>query len=89
MSVEVMSATHSPLMCRIEPEWYCPIMPMVLVNGCDGIGTGYSTFVPNYNPREIVNNLRRLMHGLEPMEIVRHQCTLHMHTMPMLIVLLI
>jgi DNA topoisomerase-2 len=54
---------------RIEPEWYCPIMPMVLVNGCDGIGTGYSTFVPNYNPREIVNNLRRLMNGLEPMEM--------------------
>ena len=46
-------------------------MPMVLVNGCDGIGTGYSTFVPNYNPREIVDNLRRLMNGLEPMEMVR------------------
>lgn len=43
---------------------------MVLVNGCDGIGTGYSTFVPNYNPREIVDNLRRLMNGLEVMEMV-------------------
>ena len=43
---------------------------MVLCNGCDGIGTGYSTFVPNYNPREIVDNLRRLMNGLEPMEMV-------------------
>lgn len=55
---------------RIEPEWYCPILPMVLVNGCDGIGTGYSTSVPNFNPREIVDNLRRLMNGLEPMEMV-------------------
>ena len=64
------SLLHSSLTGRIEPEWYCPIMPMVLVNGCDGIGTGYSTSVPNYNPREIVGNLRRLMNGLEPVEMV-------------------
>jgi len=55
---------------RIEPEWYCPIIPMVLVNGSEGIGTGYSTFVPNYNPREIVSNLKRLINGLEPTEMV-------------------
>ena len=42
---------------RIEPEWYCPVIPTVLANGCAGIGTGYSTTVPNYNPREIVANI--------------------------------
>jgi hypothetical protein len=26
----------------IEPSWYMPILPMVLVNGSDGIGTGAS-----------------------------------------------
>lgn len=51
---------------RIEPEWYCPIIPMVLVNGAEGIGTGWSTKVPNYNPREIVENIRRLIKG-QPM----------------------
>jgi len=51
---------------RIEPEWYCPIIPMVLVNGADGIGTGWSTKVLNYNPRDIVKNIRRLMKGEEP-----------------------
>ena len=56
---------------KIEPEWYCPILPMVLVNGSDGIGTGYSTTIPNYNPREIVANLRRMMEGMEPAEMVR------------------
>ena len=56
---------------RIEPEWYCPILPMVLVNGSDGIGTGYSTTVPNYDPREIVGNLKRMMNGMEPTEMVR------------------
>ncbi|XP_064095039.1 DNA topoisomerase 2-alpha-like isoform X2 [Macrobrachium nipponense] len=50
----------------IEPEWYVPIIPMVLVNGADGIGTGWSTKIPNYNPREIVNNLRKMIRGEEP-----------------------
>lgn len=40
-----------------------PILPMVLVNGAEGIGTGWSTSIPNFNPREIVANLKRLMAG--------------------------
>ncbi|XP_057989505.1 DNA topoisomerase 2 [Hevea brasiliensis] len=53
----------------IEPTWYVPIIPLVLVNGCEGIGTGWSTSVPNYNPRDIVANVRRLLNGesMEPM----------------------
>ncbi|GHP12332.1 hypothetical protein PPROV_001106000 [Pycnococcus provasolii] len=53
----------------IEPEWYAPILPMVLVNGADGIGTGWSTQVPNYNPKDIVDNLKRLMLGEEMEEM--------------------
>lgn len=52
---------------RIEPEWYCPVIPTVLVNGAEGIGTGWSTSVPNYNPRELVEQMRRLMRG-EPLQ---------------------
>ena len=37
----------------VEPEWYSPILPMLLVNGCRGIGTGYSTFIPSFNPAEL------------------------------------
>ena len=44
-----------------------PILPMVLVNGSDGIGTGWSSAIPNYNPVDIVANLRRKMRG-EPIE---------------------
>merc|ERR1719375_16155 len=36
---------------RIEPQWYVPVLPMVLVNGASGIGTGWSTDIPNYDPR--------------------------------------
>ncbi|CAG0893186.1 unnamed protein product [Cyprideis torosa] len=55
---------------RIEPEWYCPIIPMVLVNGADGIGTGWMTKIPNYNPREIVANIRRMMDDEEPLPMI-------------------
>ncbi|PMD50714.1 putative DNA topoisomerase 2 [Hyaloscypha bicolor E] len=49
----------------IEPTMYCPVIPMVLVNGADGIGTGWSTTIPNYHPVDIVNNLKRRMGRLD------------------------
>ena len=30
----------------VEPEYYLPIIPTVLINGADGIGTGWSTSIP-------------------------------------------
>ncbi len=41
----------------IEPEYYAPIIPMILVNGATGIGTGFSTDIPSFNPIEIIDNL--------------------------------
>jgi len=55
---------------KIEPEWYIPIIPMVLVNGADGIGTGWMTKIPNFNPREIVANVKRMLRGEEPKVMV-------------------
>ena len=40
---------------KIEPSVYYPIIPMVLINGAEGIGTGYSTYLPPYNPENIIN----------------------------------
>ena len=45
----------------IEPKTYYPIIPMILVNGTEGIGTGFSTNIPPYNPLDIINNIKRLM----------------------------
>ena len=42
----------------IEPKWYLPIIPMLLINGAEGIGTGWSTHIPCFNPREIVENIK-------------------------------
>lgn len=55
---------------RVEPEWYIPIVPMVLINGAEGIGTGWSCKVPNYDIREVVNNIRRMLDGDEPLAMV-------------------
>ncbi|OAA61395.1 DNA topoisomerase 2 [Cordyceps fumosorosea ARSEF 2679] len=49
----------------IEPEVYAPIIPMILVNGADGIGTGWSTSIPNYHPTDIIKNLKRRMGRLD------------------------
>mmetsp|Transcript_63109 Transcript_63109/g.116386 ORF Transcript_63109/g.116386 Transcript_63109/m.116386 type:complete len:1885 (-) Transcript_63109:169-5823(-) len=51
----------------IEPKWYCPIIPMALVNGAEGIGVGWATSIPNYNPREIIQNIRHHLRG-EPLQ---------------------
>jgi len=51
----------------IEPEWYMPIVPICLVNGTIGIGTGFSTGLPSFNPTDIVRNIRLMMKN-EPTE---------------------
>lgn len=40
---------------KIEPRYYLPIIPMCLVNGSIGIGTGWSTNIPKYNVFDIIN----------------------------------
>jgi DNA gyrase/topoisomerase IV subunit B len=53
----------------IEPEFLLPILPMILVNGCSGIGTGYSTNIPPYNPKDIISNLKRIINNKEPLKM--------------------
>ena len=47
----------------VEPEFYAPIIPMLLVNGSEGIGTGWSTYIPSYNPLDIIDNLKLLLNS--------------------------
>ena len=48
---------------QIEPHTYVPVVPLILLNGTDGIGTGWSTSIPNYKPEDVVENLKRRMVG--------------------------
>ena len=47
----------------VEPEWYAPVLPMLLVNGARGIGTGYSTYIPPCNPKVIKEVLTKYLRG--------------------------
>ena len=49
----------------IEPDFYMPTLPMVLVNGTEGIGTGFSCYVPPFNPEDIKENIKRILSGDE------------------------
>ena len=53
----------------IEPEKYVPILPMILINGAIGIGSGWSTNIPQYNPKDIIKQIYRLFDGKEIEEI--------------------
>ena len=50
----------------VEPIFYAPIIPMILVNGAKGIGTGFSTDIMPYNPTDIIEYLRAKLNGTQP-----------------------
>ncbi|VFQ63279.1 unnamed protein product [Cuscuta campestris] len=45
----------------LEPKWYLPVIPLILVNGCTGLGTGWRSNIPCFNPRDIIDRLRCLL----------------------------
>lgn len=49
----------------VEPIYYAPIIPMILVNGSKGIGTGFSTDIMCYNPLEIIEYLKNKLLFIE------------------------
>lgn len=55
---------------KIEPYYYVPIIPMLLVNGCEGIGTGFSTKIPPFNPLDLVENIELKLNGQNPKQLI-------------------
>jgi DNA topoisomerase-2 len=56
----VMDDGHS-----LEPIYYSPIIPMVLVNGISGIGTGFSTTILPYNPFQLIDCILDFLNQFE------------------------
>jgi DNA topoisomerase-2 len=48
----------------VEPEYYIPIIPFALVNGISGIGTGFSSSIPSYSPKELIQYLCAKLRGV-------------------------
>ena len=45
----------------IEPKFYVPKLPLILINGSQGIGTGFSTSIPCFNPDDLKRELKQLV----------------------------
>lgn len=55
---------------EVEPLFFLPILPNVLFNGSIGIGSGFSTFIPNCNPRDIAKWYKCKLQNLELPEVL-------------------
>lgn len=47
----------------VEPETYYPVVPMLVINGCVGIGTGFSTDIPPHDPADVFGLLKQRLAG--------------------------
>ena len=54
----------------VEPEYYVPIIPMVLINGMIGIGTGFSSNITQYNPLDIIKCIKNKLNDEEMDDII-------------------
>ena len=57
---------------QVEPEFYAPIIPMILVNGAEGIGTGFSCSVPPYDLQIIKHNIECILNQVPTVPMVPH-----------------
>jgi DNA topoisomerase-2 len=55
---------------KVEPDFYLPIIPTILANGCTaGIGTGWSCSVPCFNVVELIAKIKEWLCSLQPFEL--------------------
>jgi len=47
----------------VEPKTYYPVVPMLVINGCIGIGTGFSTDIPPHQPEDVIGLLKDRLEG--------------------------
>ena len=55
---------------KIEPKHYLPILPVVLINGTQGIGTGFASKVMQYNPKDLQADLIAVLTGKKRKKLV-------------------
>lgn len=54
----------------VEPEVYAPVICQLLVNASIGIGTGFSTNITQYNPKDVIKNQKLLIQNKEPVSMI-------------------
>lgn len=53
---------------RIEPKFYTPTLPMLLVNGSEGVSSGFAQKILPRNPENLKNYILEKLSGKEPSE---------------------
>lgn len=47
----------------IEPKYYLPVLPLVLVNGANGMGTGFACDIAAYDPLVLKDSIQKMLTG--------------------------
>jgi len=53
----------------VEPEFYVPILPMILINGSIGLGTGFSTNIMCYSISDIIQYIKNSLNNIDNIKI--------------------
>ncbi len=48
---------------KIEPKFYIPLLPMMLINGAQGTGTGHACLIMNYHPEQVRDACLKVVEG--------------------------
>jgi len=49
----------------VEPEYYVPIIPTILLNGTEGIGTGWSSKIPKFKVEDLIDYIDKKINGIK------------------------
>lgn len=53
----------------MEPVGLLPKLPLMLLNGAEGIGTGFSSVIPSFNHKDIIKSMMAYIEGSKPRKI--------------------
>jgi len=56
----------------MEPEGLLPKLPIMLLNGAEGIGTGFSSVIPSFHHKDIVNSMIQMIEKGKPKKLKPH-----------------
>lgn len=48
---------------EIEPKYYIPVLPTILLNGAEGVGNGYKSVILNYKSQDVAKACREILKG--------------------------
>lgn len=58
---------------KIEPKYFIPIVPLVLINGADGVGNGFKSAILQYDLQSVVKALKEVIkHGAVKTPLIPH-----------------